>query len=711
MQRYDNYLADYLGRPLAGASVKVQNYPSLTQATYYLQNSTAIPLTAPITSGPDGSFGFYCADGHYQIIATGVGGQTVTIPDIIFDDPANDISNLASTYLKQTDAATIYETQAAASAFATNASLSAPSGSSLVGHQPAGAGAVATTVQVALQRISLEVDNFKQVGDTDDLACINRAFAYAITLVPAPVLKNGVWVIPYGGAIVQLSARNYVTTSGMVEVPVGVILQGKGKNLTTLNSSYNGQIIRNADQTAAGVYGYTNGGLAGFTVYGDRTKSSQVGIDLLRLNYAAVFEGVDVFNCGGNGINLRGCIGLIGINIESLYNVGKGFFFDQGVSTWAGMVADGHPSNACNFINCHGAMNDAAGVSFGIAKDCLFQGVTEYNYYSSATGTGWNVEFITDATGNSVTVWSEGPVLTGALSNTTTSASNINYLRNCFFTPSGLTTTGHTRAAIATVGIIEVSGYAGLNNSYPAVNSSTAPFRCTKATGGKIVYRGYSVYGAAANGLHIEDENGNLGNVALYAYQEVQNASTKIDYATKNNFYEAGSISDQWFKTTGINATTWETTPWLRFNNFLRGIEFDDASAGHYAGVYYRTTTPEGSINAYPGSLCIVGGGANNNTYQKVSGTGSTGWLPLASNKVGSFTLAANTITTVAEVAVLSANTRVLLTPTNAAAATLMQGTKSLYVSAKTANTSFGVSTADGTAAAGTETFDYVIVN
>jgi hypothetical protein len=40
-----------------------------------------------------------------------------------------------------------------------------------------------------------------------------------------------------------------------------------------------------------------------------------------------------------------------------------------------------------------------------------------------------------------------------------------------------------------------------------------------------------------------------------------------------------------------------------------------------------------------------------------------------------------------------------------------MGSAKSLYVSAKTQGTSFAVTTADGTAAAGTETFDYQINN
>jgi len=74
----------------------------------------------------------------------------------------------------------------------------------------------------------------------------------------------------------------------------------------------------------------------------------------------------------------------------------------------------------------------------------------------------------------------------------------------------------------------------------------------------------------------------------------------------------------------------------------------------------------------------------------------------------GSFTLAAAATKTVTDTNV-TANCVILLVPTNASAATLMSGAKSLYISTKTAGASFAVATADGNNAAGTETFDYII--
>lgn len=76
----------------------------------------------------------------------------------------------------------------------------------------------------------------------------------------------------------------------------------------------------------------------------------------------------------------------------------------------------------------------------------------------------------------------------------------------------------------------------------------------------------------------------------------------------------------------------------------------------------------------------------------------------------GTFTMDADASTTVSDTSVQTTS-RITITPTNAAAATLVAGASSPYVTSKTANTSFNVDTADGGNAAGTETFDYQIVN
>ena len=75
---------------------------------------------------------------------------------------------------------------------------------------------------------------------------------------------------------------------------------------------------------------------------------------------------------------------------------------------------------------------------------------------------------------------------------------------------------------------------------------------------------------------------------------------------------------------------------------------------------------------------------------------------------VGTFTLAAATTTVVTQPAT-AANSVVLLTPTNGTAA-LTARTLGLFQSANTPGASFSISTQGG-AAAGTETFSYIMVN
>lgn len=77
---------------------------------------------------------------------------------------------------------------------------------------------------------------------------------------------------------------------------------------------------------------------------------------------------------------------------------------------------------------------------------------------------------------------------------------------------------------------------------------------------------------------------------------------------------------------------------------------------------------------------------------------------------VGTFTLGAAASTTVNSSYVKS-NSIIVPFPTNAAAGTLQGSAKSLYVSARTAGTSFVVTTASGAAAGGTETFFWLLVN
>jgi hypothetical protein len=590
--------------------------------------------------------------------------------------------------------------------------LAASGGGAMVGFAQPGAGAVATTVQDQLRKITILADNFIAPGDADDAVGINRALQYAKTLVAARSAQGegGAWVHPHGGAEVMLAARNYVTTSATIQIPQNVLLRGNPGKGSTITSSINGQVVRNEDDFGV-TYGCVAGGLCDVRIFGDRTKAAQVGVDFLRMLQGCTFHNVEVAWCGSDGVHLRECIELEGSCIDSHDNVGRGWVFDQGVTSWGTMAADGLPTNACHFKACVGSSNDGAGIAFLTANANTFEGMLQFNY--KATGTGYQVEFQTGANGNNVQdSWLEGHCLSLALSNA--GVGNRNMLTNNFYAVTGNATTGPTRAAIATSGDLEIDGYTGLSVAYPAVAGSVAPFRCTPATTGRIIYRGPLIFGAPSP--CIEDPAGNLAGFMNFAYQEMQSGQVRIEYGEVKHYYDHGNIASHYFKTTAPGAFTWETTPWLRINGFLQGIEFDNASAGNYAGVYYRSAgSPEGWVSSYPGSICIVGAGSNQNAFLKAKAYDAAnpwnGWLPLASAKKGAFTCSGTAAATVVNDPVVMATSVITLTPTNAAAATLMGSAKCLYVSAKTADTSFTVTTASGVAATGAETFDYTIVN
>ena len=80
------------------------------------------------------------------------------------------------------------------------------------------------------------------------------------------------------------------------------------------------------------------------------------------------------------------------------------------------------------------------------------------------------------------------------------------------------------------------------------------------------------------------------------------------------------------------------------------------------------------------------------------------------SGDTGSFTSAVAATTVVLNPNV-TANSVILLSPTNASAGTQLQSTETFYISAKSAGVSFTVATADGGSPAGTETWNYVIIN
>jgi hypothetical protein len=76
----------------------------------------------------------------------------------------------------------------------------------------------------------------------------------------------------------------------------------------------------------------------------------------------------------------------------------------------------------------------------------------------------------------------------------------------------------------------------------------------------------------------------------------------------------------------------------------------------------------------------------------------------------GSFVMPAAATAVIADTNI-KASSIVIFVPTNGTAAQLQGSAKQLYVSARTAGTNFTAATGDGTAAAGGQTFSYILLN
>ncbi|UEP31609.1 MULTISPECIES: carboxypeptidase-like regulatory domain-containing protein [unclassified Burkholderia] len=90
MQKYqNNVILSPGGIAVPNASVLVTNYPSGTTATIYSDNGSTVTAN-PLTTDQNGAFGFYAADGHYQLQISGnVYGNAitpVTVNDVLLVD-------------------------------------------------------------------------------------------------------------------------------------------------------------------------------------------------------------------------------------------------------------------------------------------------------------------------------------------------------------------------------------------------------------------------------------------------------------------------------------------------------------------------------------------------------------------------------------------------------------------------------------------------
>lgn len=117
--------------------------------------------------------------------------------------------------------------------------------------------------------------------------------------------------------------------------------------------------------------------------------------------------------------------------------------------------------------------------------------------------------------------------------------------------------------------------------------------------------------------------------------------------------------------------------------------------------LFFQTSDPNTVSGSFSQTL---------STKLYITNTGALRGIKTTNGPVGTFTMDADASTDVVNT-IVTGSSVILITPTNAAAATLVSGSHSPFIYSNTVSTGFTVKTADGGSAAGTETFNYLILN
>ena len=360
---------------------------------------------------------------------------------------------------------------------------------------------------------TVSVKDYGAVGDgvTDDTAAIQAAFAYAYS-ISIGTITNPYANMNAGKVTVYFPAGKYIV-SGKISTYDGIAIVGAGRISTVIQSSYNGNVIELQPATSYNAYGIE---FSDFQVVGDRTKTSQIGIALMR-PYSMYMSNVGVTACGSDGILARQALICEWHNIESFKNVGAGIRFTDGTTSWADTTPTNYPSNANRIVNAHCVFNDGPGIvhsslgTGGVNGNVYDGGACEYNYYSSAAGTGYNIEILDRPYTPSefVDMWCEGPVKAHVHVNMAATGAYVRFTRFKHF--AGGAASYPERAIINDVGTVVLDAPYGTATQYRNVTgsggTSKAPFRVNKA-GGSALYLINDAAGSTVTGnLFVEDEN------------------------------------------------------------------------------------------------------------------------------------------------------------------------------------------------------------
>lgn len=547
---------DSSGAPLAGGKLYTYNAGTLTPKATYTTQAMNVSNANPVILDSAGRASVWLGASSYRMILT----------------DANDVT--------QWDVDNIIEPGAV------DADLTASTGSSLIGHIASGTGAIARTAQAKMRDVVGVFDfmTTAQIADVqagtlgeDVTAAIQAAIdaAYALSLGNITVTYD---TIRKGGATVQIPPGAYKTTT-TVQLKEGVTLQGAGRFSTVISSSYDGTLIRNQTPVSYDAFGM---GIKDLCVQGDRTKTSQIGIALLR-DWQGEYSNVSVVECGSHGWRLYQCVGSQFNNVEALECVGRGFYVTDGIVSWASPTDTDLPTNNITVIDIHMYGCDGAGIYLGrigagtgVMGCQFFGGSSEGNYASSSDGVGYNVEVVdvASAVPNSFeSLWCEDTkVLAHVLINLSDAQETVRFSRFKHFANGAAA--WPQKAIIVEKGRLLLDSAIGSGTAYRTYLASNAPFQVTKATG-SIYATGVAGSTLAITAAQIVDETG--ASSGLEANVKVNNYG---------NIWGPLNVWTDYGETGPTFNQSGQAYPYAKFENYYKGLMFGDGTGAADAGLY-----------------------------------------------------------------------------------------------------------------------------
>lgn len=419
-------------------------------------------------------------------------------------------------------------------------------------------------------------------GSTDDLQAFLDFFTYAESLLPAastqPDTSSG---YSYGAVKLVLDPGRYYISSQLL-IPPLVHIEGDGTGPVIIETDYNGSFIK-VKNSAEGSYPYSYklGRLANLRIRGDRTKASQILLDLLRFTQGEI-ENVDVENAGSHGIQLTECLAGRFASVRANGNVGAGWK----LTSSAGPL----PCNANSFVNCQGTENDAEGLNLDEALGNTWHGgVFENNYASSVfasmgaseTATMRQLLISNTSRGNTfLGTWFEGEANAHVfVNNSSANATQLNTFAFCHFIPKG--TGGNVdRAVLANRGTVAILYPDWQASSFRTINGSNAPFRVGKANTGRIYVDGVVQTGTSADiAQMVEDLNGADGNLSGLATVRDFSGALQRFFGRQQIFGEWGNTELDFYRTASSGSTDWDEFAWLSPQGFRLGLAFGGGTA------------------------------------------------------------------------------------------------------------------------------------